>query len=130
MKPPRMEPVPPPRLQPVKCYAQKFDSPHELLTPRCLQDLQAWLDTLLDDLVTMRDAHDTRMRPQPFVRGQLCFVPKARGCVWDLCERSCCHAPQLHCRAGLAPARVVHSLRPTTLAGCAYAQLSRARSPN
>eukprot|EP00965_Chrysotila_dentata_P007052 229829-Pleurochrysis_carterae.AAC.1 len=32
----------------------------------------------------MRDAPDTRARLQPFVRGQLCFVPEARGCVWDL----------------------------------------------
>eukprot|EP00965_Chrysotila_dentata_P086737 2862979-Pleurochrysis_carterae.AAC.3 len=65
-------------------YAQTFDSPRELLIPRYLQDLKAWLDTLLDDLVIMRDAPDTRMRPQPFVRGQLWFVPEARGCVWDL----------------------------------------------
>eukprot|EP00965_Chrysotila_dentata_P128878 4261042-Pleurochrysis_carterae.AAC.1 len=66
--------MPPPKLQSVH-----FDSPRALLTPRCLQELRAWLDALLDDLVTMRDAPDTRVRPQPFVRGQLCFVPEARG---------------------------------------------------
>eukprot|EP00965_Chrysotila_dentata_P236123 6201143-Pleurochrysis_carterae.AAC.2 len=32
----------------------------------------------------MRDAPDTRLRPKPFGRGQTCFVPAARGCVWDL----------------------------------------------
>eukprot|EP00965_Chrysotila_dentata_P164649 5436081-Pleurochrysis_carterae.AAC.1 len=32
----------------------------------------------------MRDSPDSRARPQPFVRGQSCFVPAARGCVWDL----------------------------------------------
>eukprot|EP00965_Chrysotila_dentata_P168282 5557067-Pleurochrysis_carterae.AAC.1 len=32
----------------------------------------------------MRDSPATRARPQPFVRGQACFVPAARGCVWDL----------------------------------------------
>eukprot|EP00965_Chrysotila_dentata_P096615 3192403-Pleurochrysis_carterae.AAC.1 len=78
MEPPQTQPMPPPKLQSVHCYAQTFDSPRELLTPRCLQELQAWLDTLLDDLVTMRNAPDTRVRPQPFVRGQLCFVPEAR----------------------------------------------------
>eukprot|EP00965_Chrysotila_dentata_P010058 327808-Pleurochrysis_carterae.AAC.1 len=32
----------------------------------------------------MRDEPDSRMRPQPFVRSQLCFVPEARGGVGDL----------------------------------------------
>eukprot|EP00965_Chrysotila_dentata_P100509 3321412-Pleurochrysis_carterae.AAC.1 len=32
----------------------------------------------------MRDSPATRARPQPFVRGQACFVPAARGCVWEL----------------------------------------------
>eukprot|EP00965_Chrysotila_dentata_P146638 4842690-Pleurochrysis_carterae.AAC.1 len=66
MEPPHTQPLPPPKLQPVHCYAQTLDSPRELLTPRCLQELHAWLDTLLNDLVTMRDAPDTRARPQPF----------------------------------------------------------------
>eukprot|EP00965_Chrysotila_dentata_P021843 723582-Pleurochrysis_carterae.AAC.1 len=32
----------------------------------------------------MRDAPDNCVRPKPFVRGQTCFVPAARRCVWDL----------------------------------------------
>eukprot|EP00965_Chrysotila_dentata_P099414 3286669-Pleurochrysis_carterae.AAC.1 len=48
--------------------------PHKnFLTPQCFHDLQAWLDTLLHDLTTMRDSPDDRARPQPFIRGQACF---------------------------------------------------------
>eukprot|EP00965_Chrysotila_dentata_P131261 4339187-Pleurochrysis_carterae.AAC.1 len=82
--PPSTAPFPPPRLQSAACYSQTFDSPRKLLIPQCFHHLQEWLDTLLDDLTTMRDAHNTRVRPQPFVRGQACFVPAARRCVWDL----------------------------------------------
>eukprot|EP00965_Chrysotila_dentata_P116083 3837473-Pleurochrysis_carterae.AAC.1 len=82
--PPLTDPLPPPKLQPVECYAQIFDSPHELLTPECFRNLQAWLDTLLHDLTTKRDSPNSRARPQPFVRGQACFVQAARGCAWDL----------------------------------------------
>eukprot|EP00965_Chrysotila_dentata_P017314 574786-Pleurochrysis_carterae.AAC.1 len=38
--PPSTEPFPPPRLQSTSCYSQTFDSPKELLTPRCFKDLQ------------------------------------------------------------------------------------------
>eukprot|EP00965_Chrysotila_dentata_P165476 5464632-Pleurochrysis_carterae.AAC.2 len=51
--PPLTNPLPPPKLQPVQCYAQTFDSPRELLTPHCFCDLQTWLDTLLHDLTTI-----------------------------------------------------------------------------
>eukprot|EP00965_Chrysotila_dentata_P092769 3063023-Pleurochrysis_carterae.AAC.2 len=32
----------------------------------------------------MRDAINSRVRPQTFARGQACFVPATRGCLWDL----------------------------------------------
>eukprot|EP00965_Chrysotila_dentata_P120801 3995465-Pleurochrysis_carterae.AAC.2 len=32
----------------------------------------------------MRDVPDSHVRLQPFVRGQSCFVPAARGYVWNL----------------------------------------------
>eukprot|EP00965_Chrysotila_dentata_P041919 1390628-Pleurochrysis_carterae.AAC.1 len=34
MEPPHTQPMPPPKFQSVHCYAQTFDSPRELLTPR------------------------------------------------------------------------------------------------
>eukprot|EP00965_Chrysotila_dentata_P263263 6214798-Pleurochrysis_carterae.AAC.2 len=36
------------------------------LTPQCFKDLQAWVDTVLDDLTTaVRDEPEARVRPQP-----------------------------------------------------------------
>eukprot|EP00965_Chrysotila_dentata_P261424 6214248-Pleurochrysis_carterae.AAC.1 len=32
----------------------------------------------------MPNSPDDRAHPQPFIRGQACFVEAARGCVWDL----------------------------------------------
>jgi hypothetical protein len=87
IKPPTTEPAPPRQRQPDRCYEPAFQSPAELLMPGCLADLQAWLLLVADDLHTMRDHPDERVRPDPFIRGQDCFVPAARGCVWDLRRR-------------------------------------------
>ena len=74
-----------PRLaQPAHCYEPTFVHPKELLTPECADDLGLWLERARTDLLHVRDDPDARHRPQPFVRGQSCFVPEARGCVWDL----------------------------------------------
>ena len=70
--------------QPIHCYEPTFLHPKELLTPECADDLDMWLERARTDLLHVRDDPAARRRPQPFVRGQSCFVPAARGCVWDL----------------------------------------------
>ena len=73
--------------QPVHCYEPVFTHPKELLTSECADDLEVWLLSAQADLLHVRDNPIARRRPQPFVRGQSCFVPEARGCVWDLRKR-------------------------------------------
>ena len=82
--PPVTDYVVPPRAQPYHCYDEEFDSPADLLEPACQSALESWYTLVVQDLVRIRDAPLQRSRPEPFVRGQECFVPRARGCVWDL----------------------------------------------
>ena len=68
------------------CYEVTFSSPPELLEDWCLRDLQDWLVLLEQDMILIAEGayEDRQERPQPFIVGQDCFRPKARGCVWDL----------------------------------------------
>ena len=75
-----------PRRQPDHCYEPTFTAPTELLEGWCLRALADWLELLEADTVTIAEGNyeDRWRRPEPFVAGQDCFVPSARGCVWDL----------------------------------------------
>ena len=75
-----------PRRQPDHCFEPVFTSPVELLEPWCLSSFSEWLLELEADVVTIaeEDYEARATRPQPFVVGQDCFRPAARGCVWDL----------------------------------------------
>jgi len=72
--------------QPDHCYEPIFSAPPELLEGWCLDALQDWLLLLEADVVVIaeQDFEARTERPQPFVAGQDCFVPAARGCIWDL----------------------------------------------
>ena len=72
--------------QPDHCYETIFSAPPELLEGWCLDALQDWLLLLEADVVVIaeQDFEARTERPQPFVAGQDCFVPAARGCIWDL----------------------------------------------
>eukprot|EP00965_Chrysotila_dentata_P040370 1339661-Pleurochrysis_carterae.AAC.2 len=58
----------------------------------------------------MRDAPDTRVRPQPFVRGQACLVPAARGACGTCEARSSC--PYTSRQGPLHPSTCPTSLPP------------------
>ena len=82
--PPETEYESPVLAQPIHYYETAFTDPRQLLTPKCAADLFSWLDRARDDICHVRDDPSCRRRPPPFVRGQSCFVPEARGCVFDL----------------------------------------------
>ena len=83
-RPPETEYESPVLAQPIHCYESAFTDPRQLLTPECAADLFSWLDRARVDICNVRDDPSCRRRPPPFVRGQSCFVPEARGCVFDL----------------------------------------------
>ena len=83
-RPPETEYESPVLAQPIHCYETAFTDPRQLLTPECAADLFSWLDRARVDICNVRDDPSCRHRPPPFVRGQSCFVPEARGCVFDL----------------------------------------------
>eukprot|EP00965_Chrysotila_dentata_P127063 4203021-Pleurochrysis_carterae.AAC.1 len=70
----------------------------------------------------MRDSPDSRARPQPFVRGQACFVLAARGCVWNL--RGPVIMPLSFTAGPASPLNLPYiEVFPAGVAGCAHAGL-------
>eukprot|EP00965_Chrysotila_dentata_P245463 6206575-Pleurochrysis_carterae.AAC.3 len=88
IKPPLTNPFAPSQLQPAECNAHIFDLPQQLGLPACFLDFQLWLDTLLNDLTTMRDASGERHHPRPFVHDQTCQQRVAM--FWTCTARSSC----------------------------------------
>jgi hypothetical protein len=67
------------------CYLYQATSLSDLLIDTCHRDLIHYINqTLRADLYNIAFRPLERQRPPPFIRGQSCFQPQARGCIWDL----------------------------------------------